>query len=185
MHTLESRAWLADLEIRSSSDGRTIVGLAAPFDQPTAISDYSGRYTETIAPGSFSRSIRERGDRVRLLVQHNSDRLPIGRATSLTEDARGLVAELRVSKTVAGDEALQLVQDGVVDGLSIGFRAVRETWARDRSTRRLDEIALLEISLVAEAAYSEAKVLAVRAATQPLLDHAIRQLQLLSRRNTP
>lgn len=174
----ETRAWVSSLEIRSGGDGRTIVGLAAPFDQPAQIQDFQGRYTESIQRGAFARTIAERGAKVKLLVQHDAQRLPIGRATSLREDTAGLVAELRVSNTAAGNDALELVRDGILDGLSIGFRAVRDTWSPDRSRRTLQEIRLDEISIVGEAAYDAAKVLAVRSGTHPSLELAYAQLAL-------
>jgi hypothetical protein len=43
----------------------------------------------------------------------------------LEEQEKGLYFEGRVSKTQMGNEALELVKDGVVDGASIGFRTKR------------------------------------------------------------
>lgn len=157
MSILRRAAW-ADLEVRS--DQRTIVGLAAPFDEPADI----GPYVETIKPGAFARTIAERGDRVKLLALHDDRSLPLGRATALHEDARGLIVEARVSKTHAGDEALALVADGALDGLSVGFFPVRDRWTADRTAVDRLEVRLVEISLVTTAAYESARVLAVRQA---------------------
>lgn len=169
------RAFAADLEIRS--DGRTISGIAAPFNTPTEIADSLGHYTEVIVPGAFTRTIAERGaDKVKLLAQHDRQAFPIGRAISLRESTAGLVAEFRVAQTQAGDEALALLRDGVVDGLSIGFRTIRDQWSANRDRRHLLEARLEEISLVTFPAYESARVLAVREATQPLLLSAQRQL---------
>ena len=46
---------------------------------------------------------------------------PIGMPVEMREDAKGLWVKGRVSKTVLGDEALELIRDGVVDRMSIGF----------------------------------------------------------------
>jgi HK97 family phage prohead protease len=154
------RAALADLEIRG--DGRTICGLACPFDRPTEIRDVSGSYREMFRPGAFARTIRERGDRVRLLAQHDAQRFPLGRATRLTEDARGLVMEARVSATVAGDEVLALVADGALDGLSVGFQPVRDAWSPRRDSVERLEVRLMEISVVTAPAFDDARILAVR-----------------------
>jgi hypothetical protein len=169
-----TRAFHADLEVRG--DGRTIVGLAAPFEVPTEIRDHLGHYHETIAPGAFARTIAERGDRVKLLVQHQREILPIGRATVLREDPAGLYGEFRVSATDQGDQVLELVRDGALDGLSIGFRTVRDQWSHDRTRRRLIEARLDEVSVVPFAAYDDARVLAVRTATSPLLIAALQRL---------
>ena len=152
-----TRSTLADLEVRS--DGRTIVGLAVPFDQPTDI----GQYVETFRFGAFTRTIVERGSKVRLLSQHVTTANPLGRATLLREDARGLVIEARVSETQAGTEALALIADGALDGLSIGFTPVRDNWSTDRRNVDRLEVKLHEVSLVTFQAFESAKVLASRA----------------------
>ena len=64
-----------------------------PFDTPAEIPNGSSSYTETFQRGSFARSIAERGDRVKLLSQHNRSSNPLGRATSLVEDPAGLIGE--------------------------------------------------------------------------------------------
>ena len=47
-----TRGWPADLEVRG--DGRTVVGIACPFDAPTEIRDGSGRYLERFKRGAFA-----------------------------------------------------------------------------------------------------------------------------------
>jgi HK97 family phage prohead protease len=173
-----TRAHPVDIEVRG--DGRTIAGIVAPFDTPAQIHDIDGRYIETIDRRAFDRTLAERGaERVKLLVQHQSRNLPIGRAHVLRPEARGLYGELRVSQTEHGDEVLELVRDGALDAFSIGFRPVRDQWARDRSTRRLLEVRLDEVSVVAFAAYDSARIEAVRSATTPHLLAAQRRLHEL------
>ncbi|QCB50540.1 HK97 family phage prohead protease [Rhodococcus sp. PAMC28707] len=145
------------LELRSDAvDERIIAGIAAPFDSPAEIDSYEGRFTEVIRRGAFAKTISERGDRVKLLGLHNRQTMPLGRAVLLEERSEGLYAEFRISQTQAGSEALELVRDGTLDQLSIGFRAISEVWDRTRSKRTLTEIALSEVSLVLEGAYGAA-----------------------------
>jgi HK97 family phage prohead protease len=173
------RAFPGDLEIRGG-DGRTITGIAAPFDSPAAISDIQGRYTETIERGAFARTIAERGSsKVKLLVQHESRSLPIGRAHVLREDTAGLYGEFKVSKTERGDEVLELVRDGALDAFSIGFRPIRDHWSADGSTRTLLEARLDEVSVVSFPAYEKALISAVRQATAPNLLVALQRLHEL------
>jgi hypothetical protein len=87
--------------------------------------------------------------------------MPLGRATELREDAAGLWGAFRVSKTTAGDEALELIRDGALDGLSIGFKPIRDGPVVDGLVERL-EVALYEVSAVAFPAYAGALVEAVR-----------------------
>ena len=175
MTTKMIRAFGPDLTIRS--DGRTVAGIAVPFGVTARVRDGAGPpYDEAFAAGSFARTIRERGDRVKFLVNHDARALPIGRALLLREDAAGLYAEFRVSQTQAGDEALELLRDGTLDGLSVGFRPISERIERGVTVRT--EVRLDEVSACAFAAYDDARVLAVRSADLPHLTIARRRLVL-------
>ena len=163
-----NRAHQADLEIRG--DGRTVVGIAVPFDAPTPIRDASGSYTELFRRGAFAKTISERGDRVKFLAQHDRRAMPLGRATLLREDAAGLYAEFRVSQTRDGDDALALIRDGALDALSIGFRPVKDVWNSDRSMVERTEARLDEVSAVSFPAYDGALIAGVRTAATDLSD---------------
>ena len=165
-----TRALSSDLEIRSSGDGRTVVGLVVPYDSPTTILDYDGEYEETFKRGSFARSIAERGDRIKFLSQHQRTSNPLGRAVLLKETAAGLYGEFRVSATQAGDEALELIRDGALDSFSVGFTPIREQWNRNKTERVHYESKLNEVSVVSFPAYEAAHIAGVRAAQLPQLD---------------
>lgn len=165
------------LFLRDAGDGRTVHGLAVPYGVTAEVSDGYGTYLEEFAPGAFTRSIAQRGDKVRLFTQHETRRFPIGRATNLVERPEGLHAEFYVSDTRDGNEALELVRDGVVDAFSIGFASVREQ-QRGKVTVRL-EAALREVSLVHSPAYDGALVAGVRSAPILTADAARRRLALL------
>jgi HK97 family phage prohead protease len=153
------RATPVDLELRG--DGRTVVGIAMPFDQPTEIRENGHTFTELFRRGSFTKTISERGpEGVKTFAKHQRASLPIGRASMLREDPAGLYAELRVSKTVAGDEVLALISDGALDGLSIGFAPVKDRRVSG-GVERL-EVALHEISVVDYPAYVGAAISGVR-----------------------
>lgn len=147
--------------VRADPSGRTIFGLAVPYNQPTEVNDGFGLYREQFAPGSFKRSISERGGKVKLFTQHDTRRLPIGKATELSERADGLHVAFTVASTRDGDEALELVSAGVVDGFSVGFASLRERKERDGTVTRL-EASLREVSLVHSPAYDGALIAGVR-----------------------
>jgi HK97 family phage prohead protease len=170
-----------DLMVRAGGDGRTISGIACPFGVTAEVSDGGPRYRETFVRGAFARTIRERGDRVRLMVSHERSKLPIGRATSLTEDAAGLVGDFRVSKTMQGDEVLELVRDGALDSLSVGFVPVADRRLPDGTVSRT-EVALKEVSVVATPAYDGALILGVRSARTISAQTARRRLAILESR---
>ena len=156
-----TRAFAADLAVRADRDGRTVSGIVVPFDTVARVSDGGPAYDERFARGAFAKTIAERGDRVKLLLQHDSSE-PIGRATLLREDTAGLYGEFRVSAVPAGEQALELVRDGVIDSFSVGFTPIKHS-SDGRVTVRT-EVRLREASLVTFGAYDGARVLALRAA---------------------
>jgi len=91
-----------------------------------------------------------------------------GRAIAITERDDGPYAELRVSRTVAGDELLELARDGVYRGVSIVFAPVdgANTTTPDGVIER-SRIDLRRVGIVERGAYTGAEVLAVRSATVP------------------
>lgn len=155
-----SRAFVSDIEIRSGGDGRTVHGIVVPFDQVALVSDGGRPYKEAFQRGAFAKTIAERGNRVKLLSQHQSRLNPLGRATLLREDAAGLYGEFRVSATSAGDESLELVRDGALDSFSIGFKGIKHA-DRNGVKWRL-EVRLREASLVTFPSYEGALVGGIR-----------------------
>jgi HK97 family phage prohead protease len=187
MAHLLTRTSPVDLELRGG-DGRTVVGIAVPFGKASRVVDPGGPpYDETFRMGAFARTIRERGDRVKFLANHERLKLPLGRATLLREDSAGLYAELRVSKTAAGDEALELIRDGALDGLSIGFMPIKtgEIWNVTRTAVERTEAALREISAVAFPAHAGAEIVGVRSEPAPSLEALRHRLTLLRLKGQP
>jgi len=160
LEQLLERVAPAELEVRG--DGRTVYGIAVPFDRETTVNDGQGPYREVFRQGSFRKTIREHGARVKFLANHKRDN-PIGKAVKLHEDPTGLIGEFYVSDTRAGNEALQLVRDGVYDSFSIGFAKVpgKDRESKDGLVERL-EVKLREVSVLAFPAYEGAVVAGVR-----------------------
>jgi HK97 family phage prohead protease len=91
---------------------------------------------------------------VPLLWQHE-DKNPIGRAT-LAVDAVGLRADARISDTAAGRDALALIGDGALTGLSLGFTADRVEKGKD--VRTVTRATLIELSVVTFPADDAARI---------------------------
>lgn len=154
---IEHRNYEAALEVRAEGDGRTVVGIAVPYDIEQRISP---TIVEVFRKGVF-RDVTRAANRVKLLFQHKSDS-PIGRATMLEERDNGLYGEFRISKTEAGDEALELIRDGVLTNLSVGFQPLKDE-KRNGVVNRM-KAHLAEVSLVTFGAYGDAaNIVAVRA----------------------
>ena len=157
--SIETRAYETDLEIRKDGDGRTVVGIVVPYDVEQRI-HYN--LTEVFRRGAFSRVIPN-AHRVKLLVSHDAQALPIGRATLLREDTGGLYGEFRISKGTRSDDILELVRDGALSEFSIGFQPLKDHRRPDGVIERL-AAHLAEVSLVTFGAYGQAaQVAAVRA----------------------
>jgi HK97 family phage prohead protease len=167
--TIENRSYESDLEIRAGSDGRTVVGIVVPYNVEQQI---TRSLTEVFIPGAFA-AVTRAAHRVKLLVGHDANQLPQGRATLLREDANGLYGEFRVSKTQRGDELLELVADGAVDQFSIGFQPLQD---RKRANGVVERVRahLAEVSLVTFGAYGlQAAVAGIREESRtPNLDAA-------------
>lgn len=147
--------------------GRTIFGIAVPYGQVTEINEFGSQFLERFEYGAFSKSIRERGHKVKLLTSHNARALAIGRAVDLVEKPDGLHASFEVAETRDGDEALELVRSGTVDSFSVGFSLMRERV--DGDVRTVTEAILREVSLVNFPAYEGAVVGGVRSAAHSLV----------------
>jgi len=160
---VEVRGYVApDLEIVPRSkggDGRMVHGILVPFGKTQRIHD---GLTERVMPGSADHQLRT-PRMMKFAREHiRLGGTLIGRAHELRNDASGLWGALRASKTPAGDEAITLVEDGALDELSIGFRAVRSRRAEDGVVERV-RIDVLETALVLEGAYGRsARVTALR-----------------------
>ncbi len=117
---------------------------------------------DRVERGAFAASLARRGARgVRFLFQHDPAE-PIGAWLSIAEDSRGLRVAGRLNLAVTrAREVHALLRQGGLDGLSIGFRAVR-TAREGAGVRRLVEIDLWEISVVTFPMLPDARVAAVK-----------------------
>lgn len=139
---IEYRSWTPELEVRSEGDGRTVFGIAVPYNKPQRIDD---TLTEVFLPGAFRKQINS-ANRVVFTRDHLAHGgALIGRLTEMRDDAKGLYFEARIAKTTAGDDTLELLREGVLDEVSIGF-AERQNRRRpdgviERVTAHLSEVA--------------------------------------------
>lgn len=144
-------------EIKESSvdlDERTFEGYASTWDE-----DQTG---DMIHQGAFLKSIAEAfpTKRIKVLWQHSE---PLGMPIEMREDGYGLWVKAKVSKTRLGDEALELMRDGVIDRMSIGFSIPRGKSDFDENgTRHIREVKLMEFSPVTFPANEAAMITGVK-----------------------
>jgi len=135
---------------------RKFVGLVLDEVEPDGVfSGYASLFgrvdlgKDVVEKGAFAASLKARGPGgIRMLYQHDPAE-PIGVWSEIREDARGLFVRGRLTKDVArAREVLSLMRGGALDGLSIGFRAVRAKSDPKAGVRRILEADLWEISVV-------------------------------------
>lgn len=150
------RAFTPDLSVRAGGDGRTVMGIAVPYGVEQRI---DAKLTEVFTQGTFAHQLRA-GHRVpftRGHVPHGG--VIIGKTVELREHADGLYGEWRVSRTAVGDETLELIKDGLLTELSIGFREYPSTnKVRSNGTVEYTRADLFEVAIVPEGAYGAGAV---------------------------
>ena len=128
-----------------------IEGYASLFGQ----TDQGG---DIVAKGAYARSLSRNGG-VKMLWQHDPAE-PMGVWDLVSEDSKGLRVRGRLlTETRRGREALALLRAGAMDGLSIGYRAIRSARG-EGGGRVLTEIDLWEVSLVTFPMLPEARAAA-------------------------
>lgn len=157
--TKETRTFdITGLQTRDATENESnvISGYAAVFNSPTNISDW---FTETIAPGAFSRAISENGD-IRALFNHDWSNV-LGRTKSgtlrLEEDERGLKFEVDLPDTTVASDLAKSMKRGDINQCSFGFIATEETWdySVEPALRTIHEVELFEVSVVSIPAYGD------------------------------
>lgn len=140
---------------------------------------------DLIEPGAFAKTIAERGpqgsNRIQFLNQHDTWQ-NLGKPFVLKEDDYGLYHESKISKTSIGKDALILLQDGVLDSFSIGYRVITENMMND--VNHLKEIFLYEGSLVTFPMNESAIVTGIKGIDIDRIERKIKQLEKFCRETT-
>ncbi|TFZ55917.1 HK97 family phage prohead protease [Methylorubrum sp. Q1] len=120
---------------------------------------------DVIHPGTFGRVTGP----VKMLWQHRQDE-PIGTWDMIEEKADGLhvAGRLAIEHSPRAREAHAFLRDGIVDGLSIGFRLEKKAAPRaygiGRDIRREHGLRLAEISIVTFPSHPGARVTSTKSA---------------------
>lgn len=135
------------------SDGTVIEGYASLF----GCKDQGGDVVQKGAYGASLDRVRKASGSVKMLWQHDPAQ-PIGVWDEVREDAKGLWVKGRILTDVAkGRDVAALIAAGAIDGLSIGYRAVKAA-KNDKGGRLLSELELWEVSLVTFPMLPDARV---------------------------
>ena len=167
----------APVEFREDDDGgRTMSGVPIVFNEWTEINGWEGNFLERIDPGALTKTLAERGDKVKVLFNHGFDPQigdkPLGKPTRMDVTDRGLEVEVPLARTSYNEDLLELMRVGAIDGQSFRFSVTREDVEKrpERSDhnprgipeRTIKELRLYEFGPVTFPAY-EATTVGVRA----------------------
>jgi uncharacterized protein len=136
---------------------------------------------DIVMSGAFAASLKRRGaENIRMLFQHDPAE-PVGVWVDIHETERGLYVQGRLNQNVQrGRELLALLEQGGLDGLSIGFKTVSAKQDRATKTRKLTAIDLWEISLVTFPMLEGARVSTVKSRDRAKADSLFLKPQALS-----
>lgn len=168
---------IANLEVRDSGagDGQfTIRGHASVFDRQSC--DLGG-FTESIAPGAFTRALNGAPD-VHMLWDHDTSKV-LARTKNgtleLREDPMGLHMWGRVAPTSYSGDLRVLMARGDIDQASFAFTIEREEWTENEDdgslhARVLEVRDLYDVTVCAQGAYPAASAQIARARLQNAYD---------------
>lgn len=164
------------LNIKELTEEGTFSGVASVYGAVDLGND-------VVEKGAFTKTIRERKGKVKILWQHEI-KSPIGSGT-LRDTPEGLVVDGELAMDVQqAREAHSLMKKGILDGLSIGFETVKD--AITEGVRHLKELKLWEVSVVTFPMQLDARVTDVKAAQPPeekrMFDESLELIELYGKR---
>lgn len=133
---------------------RTITGIAVPYNTFATVSDGT---TVQFAPGSLPVD----GKAPRLYMYHDSTQA-VGLVSERVDSPEAMYFTAKVSNTRAGDEALVLASDGVIDSVSVGVNPTEFKYD-DQGNMTILAADWVELSLVPTPAFAGATISQVAA----------------------
>lgn len=156
---------IGQLEVKAIEQGKNlfIEGYASVFGVLDSYEDIveKGAFTNTIQGKNFKR--------IAFCYQHEFSTV-IGKIIELREDEVGLWFKAKISNTNLGRDLVELISDGAISEISIGYRTKVSEMNTDTNVRMIKEVELYEISLVTRAANSEAFITQTEVKNEPLND---------------
>lgn len=169
---MQSEIFCAPLEVKFADSGTP-----GEFEGYGAVFGNLDAYGDVIQKGAFKDSLRDWKAAKRLppmLVQHGGfglgdmDGLAIGKWDSMQEDDTGLLVSGRLINldTERGKTIHGAMREGVLDGMSIGYRAKDFSLGTkpDEPRRTLKKVDLVELSVVQMPANGKARVRSIKSA---------------------
>lgn len=149
----------ASQDFQVDTTRRTITGMLLPWGKVANNGHAKWRFTEDSVSWSEV-------SRVKLNRHHDSTDL-IGVATRLQAGSRGLIGTFKVGRGPEGDRALEMAEDGILDGFSVevDFESF-DSWQADPtddSVRLVRQSTLRGVALTGTPAFDDARLTSVKA----------------------
>ena len=142
---LQAQVWI---EAAKGEGKRTISGIAVPYGVDATV---TGGEKIRVEAGALPVD----GKAPKLFMYHDSTQ-PVGVVTERVETDEGMLFSARIAPTAAGDEALVLAQEGVLDSVSVGINPTK--WRMDGDTMVVKAAEWVELSLVPVPAFAGAVI---------------------------
>jgi len=123
-------------------------------DGSLLVSGYIGTFRDTpdswgdiVKKGAYTKTISERKNKIKFLLNHNQDKVLGSKCAEIFEDSKGcFVVDARIEPTSYGKDAAILIKAEAINSYSIGYEAIKKAY--DGDTRIITEIKLWEYSAV-------------------------------------
>ena len=153
----------ASAPIEGAAPKRSVSGVAVPYGVAATVSDGTKVIFE---PGSLSAE----GKSPKLYMNHDSSQA-VGIVSERVDTPQGMMFTAKISKTAAGDEAMVLAMDGVIDSVSVGVNPTKFKMMQD-GTMLVQAADWLELSLVTgRPAFADAIITQVAASADESIHH--------------
>ena len=134
-----------DLQFKDIDSNKGIVtGYFAAFNSIDSDGD-------VIEKGSFQKTITERGPEgkqlIKWLLDHDKYKA-LGKIDVLKEDNYGLYYEGKVGRHTLGKDFMFMVEDGIINQHSFGYKTIKENYDNQTKTNRIKELMMYEGSSV-------------------------------------
>ena len=144
----------SDIRAIGDKDEWTFEGYVVTWD---TVDDYNS----TFKRGSFKKTITERGNRIKVLWNHDTDE-PIGKVVEIREDNKGVFIKGILTEGVSkASDVYKNLRAGVIDTLSFGFIPLQKKTTKE-GILEITEVKLFEVSPVTFEANETAVITDVR-----------------------
>lgn len=144
-------------ELKELSDEGEFTGYASIFGNKDLGAD-------VVVPGAFTKTLSERGDKVRLLDGHGT-RIGIANVRESQQGLEVAKAKINLGKQAGRDaySDLKFYRDqGLPMGMSIGYEPVKADYSHSDQARHLKEVRLWEVSITEFPMNEKAQVMSVK-----------------------